>query len=172
MKIAILGAHNVGKTTLAEDLLEHLTGFALELEPYHQLEDAGYEFSAIPSAEDLIEQFNYSTDLILNSEGNVIFDRCVVDILAYLQVINPNRNNQRLFETAQTVIAGIQLLVFVPIEEPDLIRNHHTDHPKLRKLVDNLINDWIDDFGIEVIKVSGSLSDRRGQVLAKVLSYN
>lgn len=169
MRIAILGAHKVGKTTLAEELLENLHGYTLEPEPYYQLETAGYEFSAIPAVEDFIEQFNYSADLIRNSEGNVIFDRCVIDILAYLHAIDPQKNIQKLFEIAQSVITGIDLLVFVPIEEPDLIPGHQADHPRLRKLIDDLIHDWIDDFGIEVIKVNGALSNRRDQVLAKVL---
>lgn len=169
MKIAILGAHNVGKTTLAEDLSEKLPGFVLEPEPYYQLESAGYEFSASPNAEDFIEQFNFSADLIRNSKGNVIFDRCVIDILAYLHAVEPRKNIQLLFETAQTVIAGIELLVLVPIEEPDLIPGHQADHPRLRTLVDDLIHDWIEDFGTEVIKVSGTLSNRRDQVLAKIL---
>ena len=169
MKIAICGAHKVGKTTLAEELLESLPGFALEWEPYHQLEAAGYEFSEIPTAEDFIKQFNYSADLIRSSEGNVIFDRCVIDILAYLHAIDPRKNIQKLFETAQTVMAGIELLVLVPIEVPDLIPGHQADHPRLRRLVDDLIHDWIEDFGIEVIKVSGTLLLRRDQVLAKVL---
>lgn len=169
MKIAIIGAHKVGKTILAEDLSEHLPGFALESEPYYQMEAAGHEFSAMPTPEDFMEQFDYSADLINSSKGNVIFDRCVVDILAYLHVIDPRKDIQRRFETAQTVIAGIDLLVFVPIEEPDLIPGHQADHPRLRTLVDNLIHDWAEDFGTEVIKVSGTLSNRRNQVLAKVL---
>jgi adenylate kinase family enzyme len=41
MRIAITGAHGVGKTTLAEALLEHLPGYTLETEPYYQLEAAG-----------------------------------------------------------------------------------------------------------------------------------
>lgn len=169
MKIAILGAHNVGKTTLAENLSEHLPGFALEPEPYYQLEAAGYEFSASPSVEDFIEQFHYSASLIGNSEGNVIFDRCVIDMLAYLHAIDPLRNIQRLFETAQSVIAGTELLVLVPVETPDLIPGHQADHPRLRSLVDALLHDWIEDFGTAVIKVSGTLSNRRDQVLAAVL---
>lgn len=170
MKIAILGAHNVGKTTLAEDLLKNLPGFTLEVEPYHQLEEAGYEFSAIPNAEDFIEQFNYSAGLIHRSKGNIIFDRCVIDILAYLHIVDPDKNIQSLFEKAQTVIAGIDFLVLVPIEAPDLMSGHQQDHLRLRTRVDDLIHEWIEDFGIAVIKVSGTLSDRRDQVLAKVLS--
>ncbi|NLR81049.1 AAA family ATPase [Chitinophaga eiseniae] len=168
MRIAICGAHKVGKTTLTEELLENLPGYTLETEPYYQLEASGHEFSEKPTAEDFIEQFNYAAKLVSSSENNVIFDRCVIDILAYLHVVDPGRNIQKLFETAQTVIAGIDLLVFVPIEEPDLIPDHQTDLPKLRCLVNDLLYDWIGDFGIEMIEVSGTLSNRRDQVLAKI----
>lgn len=168
MRIAICGAHKVGKTTLAEELLEHLSGYTLEAEPYYQLELLGYEFSENPTAEDFIEQFNYSAKLGSKNENNVIFDRCVIDILAYLHVLDPGRNIQLLFETAQTIIAGIDLIVFVPIEEPDLIPRHQTDLPKLRSQINDLLYDWIEDFGIAVIEVNGTLSNRIDQVLTKI----
>lgn len=50
MKIAIIGSHQVGKTSLAEELLEHLPDYSLEIEPYYQLEAAGFEFSGTPNA--------------------------------------------------------------------------------------------------------------------------
>ncbi|MET6996690.1 hypothetical protein [Chitinophaga defluvii] len=78
------------------------------------------------------------------------------------------RGIQLLFETAQTIIAGIGLLVFVPIEEPDLIPGHQTDLPRLRGLVNELLCDWMGDFGVAAIEVSGTLSNRRDQVLAKI----
>ncbi|MNS80372.1 hypothetical protein D3C72_1140490 [compost metagenome] len=168
MRIAILGAHNVGKTTLAEALLEHLPGYALEAEPYYQLESSGYEFSAIPTADDFMEQFNYSARLISKSEDDVIFDRCVLDILAYLHAIEPGRDIQLLFEAAQKVIAEIDLFVFVPIEVPDPIPGHQADLPRLRAQVDDLLHDWIADFGIEAIEVSGTLPNRINQVLARI----
>mgnify|MGYP001032312107 FL=1 len=168
MRIAIVGAHKVGKTTLAEALLEQLPGYTLEIEPYYQLEASAYEVSEIPDVGDFIEQFNCSVKLVSKSESNVIFDRCVVDILAYLHVIDPGRNIQLLFDTAQTIITGIDLLVFVPIEASEPISGHQTDQPKLRGLVNDLLYDWIGDLGIEVIEVSGILSNRRDQVLAKI----
>ena len=169
MRIAIIGAHKVGKTTLAEELLEHLPGYTLEMEPYYQLEASGYEFSEIPTVEDFVEQFNYSVKLVSKIESNVIFDRCVIDILVYLHVIDPDRNIQLLFETAQTIIAEIDLVVFVPIEEPDLISGRQTEQPKLRSLVNDLLYDWIGDLSIEAIKVNGTLTNRIDQVLAKIV---
>lgn len=168
MRIAVFGAHNVGKTTLTEELLESLPGYTLETEPYYQLELSGYEFSENPTAEDFIEQFNYSVHLISESGDDVIFDRFVVDILAYLHVVDPNRNIQSFFEKAQTLIAEIDLFVFVPIEEPDLMQDYQPDLAKLRSNVNDLLHDWISDFGIEVIEVKGTVLNRRNQVLDKI----
>lgn len=167
MRIAIIGAHNVGKTTLAEILLENLPGYTFQTEPYYQLETSGYEFAEIPVAEDFVEQFNYSAQLLSQSGDNVIFDRCVIDILAYIHAIDPGRNIQLLFETARAVIAEIDLLVFVPVEEPDRIHGQ-TDLPKLRSRVNDLLHDWIGDFSTKSIEVYGHLSDRKDQVLDSI----
>lgn len=169
MRIAIFGAHNVGKTTLAEELMEHLSGYILETEPYYQLESCGYEFSETPDAEDFVEQFNYSSKLISQSGDDVVFDRCVLDILAYLHILDPHRNIQMLFEKMRAIIAEIDFFVFVPIEEPDVIPVHQIELPKLRNQVNDLLYDWISDFGIEVIKVNGTLSHRREQILAAIV---
>jgi len=98
----------------------------------------------------------------------VLFDRCALDILAYIHVLEPHRNIQSLFKIAQTIIPEIDLFVFVPIEKPDLISGHQTDFPKLRTQVNDLLHEWIEDFGIEVIEVSGTLSNRSNQVRAKI----
>ncbi len=72
MRIAIVGAHQVGKTTLAEELLENLPGYTLEIEPYHELEAAGFEFSNLPGTEDYLEQFNFSVRQVSRGGINVI----------------------------------------------------------------------------------------------------
>lgn len=168
MKIAIIGSHNVGKTSLAEELLEHLPDYSLEIEPYYQLEAAGFEFSGTQNAEDFVEQFNFSSKLILQPADNVIFDRCALDIMAYLNVLDPNGDIQSYYKSAQTIMSEIDLLVFVPIEDPDRIAEHLITFPKLRRQVDEVMQDWIDDFGTEVIGVQGSLSERVDQVLLRI----
>lgn len=168
MRVAIIGAHKVGKTILAEELLESLPDYSLETEPYYQLALTGYEFSEIPSPEDFVEQFNFSADLISQSKDNIIFDRCVFDLLAYLHVLDPNRDIQFMFEKAQLIISEIDLLVFVPIEDPDMIPKHQIEFVKLRNQVNDLLYDWIDDFGIEVLEVHGSIFRRRDQVLERM----
>ncbi len=46
--------------------------------------------------------------------------------------------------------------MFVPIEEKDIIPTHLIEYPKLRRKVNDLLLDWIDDLGIETIVVNGT----------------
>lgn len=70
----------------------------------------------------------------------------------------------------QNAITQLDLLVFIPIGEPDLIKCPEWEHPELRSRVDEELHDiilgdvW--DFNLEVLEVSGSLSERLHQVLA------
>ncbi len=168
MKIALTGAHRVGKTSLAEKLQEYLPDYDLRKEPYYELEESGYEFSEIPSADDFLKQLEYSIKQISTSADNVIFDRCPIDFLAYIQAIDETRNIQSIFKKVESIMKGIDLLVFVPVEEPDLILCQDSDLPELRIKVNEILNDWIWDFGIEAIEVKGTLLNRRDQVLGKI----
>jgi len=117
MKIAITGAHRVGKTTLAEKLQEYLVDYELRMEPYHELTELGYEFSEQPNVSDFLEQLDYSITQISTSDRNVIFDRCPIDFLAYIQAIDGSGNIQSIFNKVESIISELDLLVFVPIEE-------------------------------------------------------
>ena len=169
MKIAITGAHRVGKTTLAEKLQESLPGYDYIPEPYHDLEERGHVFSETPGLNDYIEQLEYSINQIPKSGNNAIFDRCPVDILAYIQAMNDAENIQSLYQKVQSVITGIDLIVFVPIEDPDLISCPESELPELRFQVNEILKEWIWDFGLETIEVHGTVQARRNQVLNKIL---
>lgn len=169
MRIAITGTHRVGKTTLTEALLEHLPGYVHHMEPYYELEESGHVFSDIPDVDDFIEQFDYSVKQLSESGDNVLFDRCPIDILAYIHAIDRTKKIQSFFETAQEIIATIDLLVLVPIETPDLISCQSSDLPILRTKVNDILHDWISDFDIDHIEVSGTLLHRRDQVLNIIL---
>ncbi|MEJ2880536.1 ATP/GTP-binding protein [Pedobacter sp. GR22-6] len=165
MRIAIVGAHNVGKTTLAELLSDSLPGYTLTMEPYHELTESGYEFSEMPDAVDFVMQFEHALKQIATLEKDVIFDRCPFDILAYVHAVDPTRDLQNYFREMQRVIAELDLIVFVPIEDPDLIPWQKSNFPKLRLRVDDILKEWIADFDIEVIEVSGTTLQRKDQVL-------
>ncbi|KAB2914391.1 MAG: ATP-binding protein [Bacteroidetes bacterium] len=168
MRIAITGAHKVGKTTLAEALQEHLPDYEHRAEPYYELEELGYEFSERPTVDDFIEQLEYSIKQLGTNATNVVFDRCPIDFLAYINAIDSRINTQSYYERVEEIMASINLLIFVPIEEPDLIVYKDTDLPELRYRVNETITEWVGDFGVEVLTVSGALHNRLAQVLDKV----
>ncbi|WP_128895489.1 ATP/GTP-binding protein [Longirhabdus pacifica] len=168
MKIAIMGAHRTGKTTLAEHLSKSLAHFELIEEPYYQLVYEGHSFPETPSIDDYILQFNLSVEQITSHTGNVIFDRCPIDLLAYIQAQNECDHDdlQSLHREVESVIHDIDLFVFVPIERPDLIGC--SDFPELREEVNNLLYDLMGDFDIETVTVQGSLTERSKQVMDKM----
>ena len=168
MKVARTGAHRVGKTTLAGKLQEHLPGYTFKTEPYYELEESGYIFSQRPDVDDFIKQFDLSIKQITKSGSNTIFDRCPIDILAYIHAIDETKDIRSFFDKAQTIITGIDLLVFVPVEEPDLIPCQRSDFPELRNKVNEILNDWVWDFGTEIIIVNGTLPTRIDQILGKI----
>lgn len=171
MKLTVIGAHRVGKTTLIEKLQESLPDYKYYPEPYYALEETGHVFSEIPTVDDYLLQLEYSINQLSSSEENVVFDRCPIDILAYILAISKSGNVQSLYHKVQRAMQEIDLLVFVPVEKPDLIECKGFELPKLRQRVNDILIDLIDDFEVETIEVSGTLSNRQSQVITKMMMF-
>ncbi|MDQ6530105.1 ATP-binding protein [Flavobacterium sp. LHD-85] len=168
MRIAILGTHLVGKTTLAEKLHESFPDYEFYPEPYFELQEMGFDFSEIPTADDYMVQLEHSLKQIVRSNRNAIFDRCPIDILGYALAVDNALNFSSVFNKIQNAIKEIDLFVFVPIEEPDRISCSESNLPELRYQVNDSISELIDDFDLEVIQVKGSLSERLNQIKNRI----
>lgn len=171
MRIAISGSHRVGKTTLAEALAEALPRHELVPEPYYLLEEDGHEFSEMPTIEDFELQLERSLECLGESRENVVFDRCPLDIVGYLQT----HEDADAFELrdwlprVERAVSSLDLIVFVPIEEPDRVAVSRSE-VRLREDVDAALSEIIADdaysLELEVLTVGGSLATRLQQVLA------
>lgn len=170
MRIAFTGAHRVGKTTLAEEVVDNLSNYNLKIEPYRELEEMGYLFSEVPTVDDFIKQFNYSLEQIENSEDDVVFDRCPLDILAYIQAVGQSDDIKPLYGKMINIMSRIDIIVVVPIELPDLIICEESALPSLRYEVDDIVQNLIGDLGNEILKVNGSIENRVKQVMDKIYS--
>lgn len=168
MRIAFTGAHRVGKTTLAEEIADSLPGYTYRSEPYLQLEEEGYVFSEIPTPEDYREQFRFSVAQLNDSEDDVIFDRCPLDLLAYIAATGKTTDLSDLYEEMTTAMSHIDLLVFVPVEEPDVIGCPESDLPDLRQEVHRTLEDWMGDLDLNILEVSGTIENRKQQLLDKL----
>src|SRR5215204_5416079 len=114
MRIAISGTHHSGKSTLVEELSAVLPGYLTVEEPYFLLMEEGHEF-------DFELQLERSIELLSESEPDVIFDRCPVDMLGYLLVLAEDFHLEKWLPRVQAAIDTLDLIVFLPVEERDRI---------------------------------------------------
>lgn len=175
MRIAITGTHCVGKTSLAHALADALPGYVVIDEPYHEMVSEGHLFSHPPTTEDFEEQLEYSLRSFESIVSDAIFDRCPVDLLAYL-LADPRADDdvlERHIEDVGRAMQSLDLVVLVPIESPDRVDcPDDAGLPYLRAAVDHELNGLLSGdrlvLGAEVMEVRGPLRDRVAAVLARV----
>lgn len=174
MRIAFSGTHRVGKSTLVERVADARPRYATVAEPYELLEEDGYECAAPPSLEDFEAQLERSLTALDDAGRDVLFDRCPADLLAYLLAhddadgFDADAWIDRIRDAMQT----LDLVVFVPIEDPDRIAlAAHEDRGYRRAVHDELHRLLVEDaldFEVDVVTVDGDLRARVDQVLARV----
>src|SRR5215469_14218534 len=168
VRIAFSGAHRVGKTTLIDRVAEALPGYALVPEPYHLIEEDGYDFADPPSGEDFEAQLERSIVELEEAGECTLFDRCPADLLAYLLVGDHDIDPQ--LERCREAIGLLDLVVLVPIEEPDRIAVSSHEDLEQRRAVDEelcelLLDEWLAE---QVLPVHGDVTTRLAQVLNRV----
>ena len=169
MRIAVSGTHGVGKSTLIDEFLLVHPDYLHEPEPYTTLvEDFGEEFSAEPCVDDFLRQLEFSISLLAKHtrDENVIYERCPLDFLAYIEALDPTSVHDLLGPIA-TSLKDLDLIVYLPIENDD------DEYPKLRKAVDRRLNAILldDEFGIlstPVVEAAGSTAQRLRIILEKI----
>ena len=172
MRIAVTGTHGSGKTTLVDDFVAAAGGYESVPEPYWLLAQQGVVFADGPDVAALEEQLKQSCALILaTSETDVVFDRCPLDFLAYLDVLSAAEGFEwspdgKLLQRMEKALATLDLVAFVPLNSPDEIAVA-IEYPKLRKRVDARLKTMLreDDLGLladgpRVIEITGTRQQR------------
>ena len=172
MRIALSGTHAVGKSTLLVDLRDELAAYACVDEPYYQLLDEGHIFADSPSVDDFVAQLERSIDRLSSERAtDVLYDRCPADFLAYLSVLQAHESVREWLGPAKHALQTLDLIVFVPVEQPDRIAAAAAAD-RLRRKVDVCLRDiLLDDsygFNRSMISVHGSAAERVSQVVAAI----
>jgi hypothetical protein len=179
MRIAVTGTHGCGKTTLIDDFISVRDDHQSVPEPFWLLAQDGMPFADGPTTADLEEQLARSCRLILEtaSEANVVFDRCPLDFLAYLDVMSADEGFEwlprgRLLNGIGRALASLDLVVFVPLMQPDDI-TVPIEYAGLRARVDRRLKTMLrqDDLGLvhdgpRVVEISGSRHERLARMVA------
>ncbi len=172
MRIAVTGTHGSGKTTLIEDFVAAHPAYEAVAEPYWSLAERGALFAAKPDIADFEAQLAESCRLILETRGdNVVFDRCPLDFLAYLDVVSADEGSEwlpqgKLLTRLSRALANLDLIVFIALAQPDDIKTP-IEHPTLRRRVDARLKAMIrnDELGLlagraRVVEVTGTRERR------------
>lgn len=172
MRIAVVGTHGVGKSTLVEDFCAAHPGYEHVPEPYWLLAQQGVVFANGPTVADLEEQLKQSCSLILaTTDANVVYHRCPLDLIACLEVVSAAEGFEwspdgKLLGRIEKALASLDLVVFVPLLQPDEI-DAAIEYPKLRARVDRRLKAILreDDVGLlaggpRVLEVTGTRNER------------
>jgi hypothetical protein len=151
MRIAVSGTHGSGKSTLIDDFVDVRPDYDHEQEPYWALVQQGVPFADGPAMDDLELQLEQGIDMILAcaAEPRVIFDRCPIDFIAYLEVLGEREGIEwtptgKLLARMERAMASLDLLVFLPLSVPDDIRSR-IEFPRLRADVDARLKQIVRD---------------------------
>ena len=166
MRIAVSGTHCTGKSTLIDEFLQAHPDFVHEPEPYTVLvEDFGEDFSAEPCVEDFYRQLEFNIErLRQHAPGErVIYERCPLDFLAYIDVLDA-KSAKALVDPISDAMRNLDLIVYLPLDDaaPD------AEHPKLRKAVDRGLSGIFrdDELGVlsscsaDIFEATGSTAQR------------
>jgi hypothetical protein len=170
VRIAVSGAHGTGKSTLVAALGHLLPTYASVDEPYDLLVEEGHAFAAMPGLEDFEMQLERALESIAGRATDCLFDRCPLDILAYLIVQDAHFDVSAWLPRVREAMHRMDLVVVVPIEDPDRLVDGDPEMEALRRRVDEeiraivLADRW--SVGMSAIEVTGSPSARARQVVA------
>jgi hypothetical protein len=171
MRIGISGTHGTGKTTLAGALCAHLPGHVAADEPYHLLEEEGYEFGFPPTRDDYRALLARSLRSLSDPPLRIVFDRTPLDYVAYLAAIGVDGEGEVDAPALRSALARLDLLVLTVITPETEQTLPAPDMPELRArmndaLLDLVYADPLDAWGdVPVLELDGPLDHRLPAVL-------
>ncbi|MEI8270310.1 MAG: ATP-binding protein [bacterium] len=173
MKIVIIGAQGVGKTTLAQHINKDYPQFRILPEAARLAQKAGYKLDHTATVETELWLINKQIELE-SEEDDWVADRCGIDLLAYIQYLFSQEHDLIEFATKTLVpkFSNYDLIIYLPsgefVIEDDGIR---TTDIKFQKDIDSQIRDILEKHKIQFVKIIGTPKERLEKV-REILDFN
>jgi hypothetical protein len=129
------------------------------------VEDFGEEFSSEPCVEDFQRQLHFNIDRLRQHapEERVIYERCPLDFVAYIDAFDPN-SVAELLDPVSNALQHLDLIVYLPLGDVWV----DSEMPNLQKAVDRRLGAIFreDAFGVlsscsaRIIEANGSTTQR------------
>jgi hypothetical protein len=152
MKIAFIGTHCNGKTSLIEEFLQKWPMYKRPEKTYRELlkekkvtnNKEGTEESQKAILNALIDEIQ---EAVATGDKDIVFDRCVIDNIVYSLWLNENNkvSDQFIMDSKFLALQSLKMLdiiFYLPLREEIKITEKETREtdPSYRKEIDNIFN--------------------------------
>lgn len=177
IRVVITGSHSVGKTTLANRLVEQLSSMgitsAVAEEPievvrrYHP-GPGNPETLYMKLLEEHFSRLHPSPDCFC-----CFYDRSLVDLLAYYLLEGPGNPAfiSLVRELLHWYVANIDLLFYLPIEFPLVADDRRPLSEAYRTQVDEMLKAVAGEAAISWTVIEGSIEERVAKAVAEIRKY-
>ena len=155
MKIAFMGSHGVGKTTLCFELAARLKRLDLSVDLVKEVArrcPMPINRQTTRDAQQWILHTQIAEEIALAASYEIIVcDRAVLDNYAYL--VHAAGRQPELEDLVRTWMATYHLLVKVPVVTPPRYDGTRDVSPGFQAAVDRLIDDLLDAYGLACLRL-------------------
>lgn len=178
-RIALTGAQGTGKSTLARALVEGLAAAGVaDVHGYLGLgttvSEAGHRVGGQADAEAVRHFFQAHLTREAEAQGSVqVFDRCLLDALAYAQVLGcfGREEFDSLCEAVKESSAGLARLLWLRITSDYPVLTPQDESPELRRAIDSAIGHLARTHAIPLIEIAVTPESIEGIVQDVVAKY-
>ena len=167
MKIAIIGAQGVGKTTLAKQINKKYPDFKILPEAARLAKEAGHNLDHTATVETEHWLIAKQIELENTEESAWVADRCSIDLLAYIHHLFSEENSLIEFANKTLVprFSNYDLVIYLPsgqfaIEDDGL----RTTDIKFQREIDARIKSILEKYKTPFIEITGSPDERLARV--------
>jgi nicotinamide riboside kinase len=186
LKIALTGAHGVGKTTLARELTHSLTsihGLTAVMTPEvpRVICDLAGDATFFRRGSNnplkqlilLYGQLEFEIEAGCNDVAIVVCDRSIIDHWAYaMNLFTAEYRSADVFSICETMVARhcskYDRLYRIPIEFPPVDDGTREDDAEFQAAIDSAIVEFLNEHGLVYSTISGTVEERVHAIVADV----
>jgi thymidylate kinase len=181
MRIAVVGAQNVGKTTFIKDFVSKFPNYSTPSVSYRDVvKEKGLKINQETNAESQAAIMDFIYNLITgNKLENVIFDRCIIDnyVYSHCAYLKGNISKEFIDLSKQKMLDHLKYLdivVFIPVSlnvnlEPDQLRDTDINFVDLvNKTFVEVLFELVENKSVKVVVISGTREERLEEVSKKI----